>query len=181
MWRAGRLFLKLMTFMKNFLWAVAAVIFVGGAGFWAGRCSRAKMPAGGVRVDTFVVRDTIRDTVLQAVSRRVVRVDTVWLPGLGFAETHQSAADGEPILQADSIAVAVPIERKVHQTDDYRAEIEGFRASLVSMEIYRQTQIITRTVATKRLSLGLQAGYGITPRGPQPYLGVGVNYSIWSW
>ena len=31
---------------------------------------------------------------------------------------------------------------------------------------------------SKRLFIGIQVGYGITPRGMQPYLGLGVSYKF---
>jgi hypothetical protein len=88
------------------------------------------------------------------------------------------------------IAAEIPIERKTYQTEDYKAEIEGFRPSLVSMEIYRQTQFVTKTETlripdTRRWGIGLQAGYGVSVQGgfvkPHPYLGVGVQYSVFKW
>ena len=32
-----------------------------------------------------------------------------------------------------------------------------------------------------RWGVGAQAGYGITPAGFQPYLGVGVSFNLFSW
>jgi hypothetical protein len=116
------------------------------------------------RVDTVVVRDTVRETIPMPIAQLTTRIDTVWLKAA-----------------ADSVRVEVPIERKIYQTADYRAEVEGFRASLVSLDIYRQTRFVntTRTVTpprSRRLGFGIQAGYGITPHGPAPYIGVGLQF-----
>jgi hypothetical protein len=119
--------------------------------------------------------DTIRDTVLVPKIKYIARIDTVLL-----------RVPGDTI----QVEVEVPIERKTYQTEDYKAEIEGFRPSLVSMELYRQTQAITqiRTVAVpdrKRWGVGIQAGYGVGLQGGQvktfPYIGVGVSYDIIRW
>jgi hypothetical protein len=122
------------------------------------------------RTDTLVVRDTLRDTVLIPVERLTVRVDTVWL-----------TSPGDTVR----LEVEVPIERRVYATADYRAVIEGFRPELVDMSVFRATTRITRETllhpTPRRWSAGVQAGYGITPRGPVPYIGVGIQYTVLSW
>ena len=83
------------------------------------------------------------------------------------------------------VPVVVPIERRVYVTADYRAEVEGYRPRLVSMELYRQTQVVTETPAARpqRWGVGIQAGYGLAPRTGrfEPYIGLGIQYSIWQW
>lgn len=162
--------------MKTFLQAVVAIVVIGGLGFLAGRCSNKSRPAAEIRTDTIVRVEVIRDTVLTVSKVERVRVDTVFVRVVG----------GTGIGPTDSVAVEIPIERRVYQTDDYRAVVEGFRANLTEMEVYRRTQFIntTQTVTVpdrRRWNIGIQAGYGITPRGPQPYLGVGVQYNIVKW
>jgi hypothetical protein len=122
------------------------------------------------RVDTVVVRDTIRDTVLVAVERRTVRTDTVWL---------KSVAD------TVFVEVEVPVEQKIYQTADYRAVVEGFRPRLAEIEIYRNTTYIKESsVAIPRLKrprwgIGVQVGYGIAGgTKPRPYIGLGVQYNL---
>ncbi|MDR2891102.1 MAG: hypothetical protein LBV18_05830 [Alistipes sp.] len=161
--------------MKTF-WQLIASLAVLAAVFFAGRCSR---PAATIsvleRVDTIVKRDTIRETVFIPKIRYAHRVDTVYL-----------SAPGDTV----QIAVEVPIERKVYKTSDYRAEIEGYKPALVSMEVYRQTLTVTetRTVPVpdrRRWGLGIQAGYGAGLRDGRivgaPYVGIGVSYDIFTW
>lgn len=122
--------------------------------------------------DTVIRVDTVRDTLRIPKKIYLARVDTVWLE-----------------VPADTIKVQVlvPIERKTYQTDDYKAEIEGFRASLVSMEVYPKTTIITRTEVRKeptrpKWGIGIQAGCGIPINGrPAPYVGIGVQYNVLTW
>jgi hypothetical protein len=58
------------------------------------------------------------------------------------------------------------------------------------MEVYRRTQFVTQIQIVKvpdnrRWGIGLQAGYGLSVQGgfvkAHPYLGVGVQYSIFKW
>ena len=126
------------------------------------------------RMDTLVVRDTLRytlrDTVLVPVERYITRVDTVWLPA---------------VRDTITVEAAVPIERKTYVTDDYRAVVEGFRPALVEMELYRKTALvtreITRTLPPRKWGIGIQTGYGFGPKGAGPYIGIGVQYRLAEW
>ena len=82
-----------------------------------------------------------------------------------------AAADS---VAADSVRVIVPQEQKEYQGDGYRAWVSGYRPALDSIEIER---MVLREKA-RRWSVGLQAGVGVTPRGVQPYIGVGVTIKI---
>ncbi|MDE6133948.1 MAG: hypothetical protein K2F79_00025, partial [Muribaculaceae bacterium] len=73
-----------------------------------------------------------------------------------------------------------------YETADYRAVVSGFSPSLDSLTIYPRSSVAVAGFSfngqnekrRSRWSIGLQAGYGFTPRGPQPYLGVGVTFRI---
>lgn len=80
----------------------------------------------------------------------------------------------------DSVNVQIPITRKVYEDSTYKAYISGYNASLDSFYIYPQTKIITIKEKPKRWHLSISAGYGITPKGLQPCLMVGVSYMIFS-
>lgn len=146
---------------------------LAGVIFFAGRGCRDGLPAIVTRVDTLVIRDTVRDTVFVPIARHIVRTDTVWM---------QVARD------TVRIEVEVPVERKIYETESYRAVVEGFRPMLVEMEVYRNTTLVTRettfTPARQkpgRWGVGIQAGYGISTQGLTPYVGIGVQYSILTW
>ncbi|WP_300856802.1 DUF6808 domain-containing protein [uncultured Rikenella sp.] len=124
------------------------------------------------RTDTVVVRDTIREPIPVPVVRTVVRYDTVLV-----------ALPAVDSLPEDSAAVVLPIERKTYETEDYKAVVEGYKPSLVEMEIYRQSTIVTNTVVQRKrprwaLTVGPGVGYG--PRGVQPYVGVSFGFVLWS-
>ncbi len=80
----------------------------------------------------------------------------------------------------DSAAVAVPITRKVYADSSYRAVVSGYRASLDSLLVFppREMVTITKTIKPRRWNFGLQGGIGLTPKGLQPYIGVGLQYKF---
>lgn len=86
------------------------------------------------------------------------------------------------VERGDSAEVIIPITQKVYETPDYRAYISGYRATMDSIFIRQQTTTIRIREPTKpkRFSIGLQVGYGMTPKGFQPYAGVGVSVNLWS-
>lgn len=127
-------------------------------------------PGGAVESVSAPVVTVVRDTVVierpQLV--RSVEVRTVEIP---FA------------VGPDTVEVPLPIEQRQYRGEDYTAWVSGWSPRLDSIEIRRtvaQSSVVT-TVAPVRsgnLSLGLQAGVGLTPKGVQPYVGVGVCWRV---
>lgn len=134
--------------------------------FWCGRLGRTTNID--VRRDTVIIRDTVRDTVPVARWRTKVRIDTCYLTRVDTIAVH------------DTVRVAVPIEQVEYRTDRYCAIVEGWRPRLLSIDIYDERYVVTekRQRAAKRwgVTIGGQAGYGITPRGFQPYIGIGASF-----
>lgn len=159
--------------MKAWGYILLIALFVGAffAGQWTKPCRKAET----VLRDTVVVRDTLAVPVPTPERVEVIRRDTCWLVRCDTVRTADTLR----------VPVIIPIERKVYATADYRAVIEGYKPELVSMELYRQTQVVTNTVSAKpkRWGVGIQAGYGFTPRTGrfEPYIGLGIQYSIWQW
>lgn len=95
---------------------------------------------------------------------------------------YEVDADEESDHPPDSVEVLVPITQKVYEDSTYRAYVSGFNAKLDSISIYRRTEYITSNIIVKskpkRFSIGVQTGYGITPKGFQPYIGIGVTYNL---
>jgi hypothetical protein len=158
--------------MRNLTTILALIIFVGGCvgSFFFGRSTmRTDIVRTEVERDTIVVRDTIREYYPQEVERVVVRTERVEVP----------------IIVRDTIRevieVEMPIEEREYKSEEYYAIIGGHNPYLKSIEVYPRTQIVNATeTITKRkrwgVSLGVQAGYGMTPVGTQPYAGVGVTF-----
>ena len=84
------------------------------------------------------------------------------------------------------VPVLVPIERKVYETEDYRAVVSGFRPNLDSMEIFPRTKVITRSVETAtaakrrwiRFGIGVGVGYDPFKRSLHPTIQAGVYVPI---
>lgn len=155
--------------MKNFgIYTFLAIAFFGM--FILGRWTKTCRPEIVTLSDTVVRVDTLRDTVLVPQRVYVSRIDTCMME-----------VPGDTVR----VPVIVPIERKEYKTEDYRALIEGYRPSLVSMEVYPKTKIITqtqiRTVTKKtRWGIGPQIGYGFNGREWMPYVGIGVQYNLFA-
>lgn len=127
--------------------------------------------------NTEVVTDTIFKVV--KVDRPIVRESTIVkyeVVRLPIANDTICVSD----TIKDSIFVQVPIEQKVYSDSNYTAWVSGYRPRLDSISITHQEvsfhKLVNNSKGSKRLFIGIQVGYGITPRGMQPYLGIGVSY-----
>lgn len=111
-----------------------------------------------------VVRPVVRDSV-------VLRYEKVVLPMV-----RDSVLVRDSVV-VDSVRVHLPITQKCYRDSTYTAWVSGYQPNLDSIHIYRPTIIITTTKKPK-FTYGIQVGYGITPKGLQPYLGVGIGYTF---
>ena len=164
---------------------IAGVLFF--AGFLIGRRG-ARIP---VASET-ILRDTVylpampvRDTIILRSCEAAGEVIAT-LPVMGVAEVPQPPAEAcqeEAEEKRDSMSVVVPIEQRVYEGEYYKATVEGYRPSLVDMQLKIPTVLVTETkTVTKRklwsVTIGPQLGYGITPAGLHPYAGVGVTFGL---
>lgn len=130
--------------------------------------------------NTEVVTDTIIKVI--KVDRPIVRESTV----VKYEVVQLPIVANDTICVSDtikdSVFVEVPIEQKVYSDSNYTAWVSGYRPRLDSISItHQEVSFHNRLVnnkGSKRLYLGIQVGYGITPRGMQPYLGLGVSYKF---
>lgn len=110
----------------------------------------------------------------------ITRVKPVYIASLPGIRT-------DTLYLHDTIAVPVPIERRVYADSNYRAVVSGWHPSLDSISVYPETRVITieRERVEKersRWGLGIQAGAGLSANGVAvPYVGVGVQYNLFSW
>lgn len=136
-------------------------------GYYCG--CRSWMNATMVKKDTIILRDT------------VIRHDTVRIVRPEVKQVMLIKHDTVRLLTTahDTVAALVPMERKVYQDSTYRAVVSGFRPSLDSLSIFKKERTITveKNISLKptKWSVELQGGYGITPKGMQPYIGIGVG------
>ena len=149
------------------------IIFVGCVvgSFFFGRASVKDTTIVSTKIerDTIIVRDTIRQYYPKEVERVIVRTERVEVP----------------IVHRDTIRevveVEIPIEAKEYKSEEYFAIVEGYNPILKYIEVYPRTAYINSTETIKErkhwgVSLGVQGGYGFTPKGWQPYAGVGVSF-----
>lgn len=122
-----------------------------------------------VRIDTIALSNVSPDTIYRTkyVVRKFVKFDTI---------TRELR---DTIKSFDSVEVAIPIsEYKYHKDSVYDLTIEGYGVMLKQATFYPQT--ITRTIKIPKsgfhFSTGVQVGVGMTPKGVQPYTGVGIGF-----
>lgn len=120
--------------------------------------------------------DTIVQTKPIAVESKVVELRSYRVKLLGRID----GSSNDSVYNADSVVVELPIEQKVYGDSTYKAWVSGFDARLDSIKLYQPTKYITITTKQKpsRWNVGIQGGVGITPKGIQPYIGVGVSYKL---
>jgi hypothetical protein len=142
----------------------------------------------GVVADTIYIHDTmvVREPV--AVESKPIGVRSYRVKLLGrISEQNDSICKPNDSIykpndsickQNDSVEVELPIEQKVYSDSLYKAWVSGFDARLDSIYIYQPTRYITikTTEQQSRWSWGVQAGMGITPKGLQPYIGLGATF-----
>ena len=127
------------------------------------------------------IYDTTKITVVDSVKKSfpvpvdsfVVRYITKSLPIARDSATTKH-------LVSDGVKVQIPISQKVYEDTLYRAYVSGYEPNLDSITIKQKTTYITHTIRDKesRFRIGLQAGYGLTPKGMMPYFGVGISYRL---
>lgn len=126
------------------------------------------------QVDILYVRDTI--TLSKPVFSTIRIIDTL------------RVAVRDTIRQTDTLYVQLPMEQKVYEDSTYRAVVSGYRPSLDSISVYRNTTTIRYETITKvkpHWGIGIQSGIGVgcfngTPRY-SPYIGIGVQYNLLTW
>lgn len=122
------------------------------------------------KTDTFIQRDTFRDSIPYPVYETVIQTVPEMFP---VYITLEGDTVREPIL------VPVPITQKEYLTDNYHAWVSGHNPSLDSIDIFRTTTYITKRQPARRWGIGVTAGYGIGKNGLSPYVGIGGFYRIW--
>lgn len=141
---------------------VSLAVLCAGVGFVVGRLShRAEIVQGRVEVLTRI--DTVRVERPSAVASQTLPTVVERL-----VEVHSR----------DTVYVEVPRAQTVYESADYRAYVSGFRASLDSITVYRRHSIASVKRPSSRFSVGIQGGCGITPKGFQPYIGIGVSVRL---
>lgn len=154
--------------MKGMFWTIAGLL-VGMVLGWV-LCDH--LDAGGKRAQS--------DTVTHVVTQTSVKVDTLYMvrpvPYACYIETTDT-------IRFDSCAHVREV--KEYGDSTYYAKVSGISPALDEIRVYPRTVYRTETVTNtvkerrKRWGVGVHAGYGLTPKGVQPYVGVGVSWDVW--
>lgn len=175
----------MMKRLKDILLCVLLTTLVGFILWNRGKVLQAGHKDGTTVPDTVrvVVYDTLTYYQPIPVDSTVIHHITEKLP----VSENREEADDDPDTSAghktDSVEVQIPVTRKIYEDSTYRAVISGYRINLEEMTVYprREIVIVNNRPKPKRWSVGIQAGYGITPSaGLHPYLGVGLTYNIFN-
>lgn len=162
--------------MKQLLYLTAAFLFgfiLNGLIFEANR--QANETTTVTRYDTIPYYTPVaRDSV-------VVRYETHRLPVAN--SERDTIRDTDTITVVDSVEVIVPITQKEYQDSTYHLWISGYAPRLDSIYTYTRhdyTTVNLPPVKPKHWHIGVTAGYGYGTKGFQPYIGLGITYSIFS-
>ena len=141
-------------------------------GFMLGcRChKRGQGEPPAIKVDTLLIRDTIKVTEPRFVTRRVV--DSIPYPvtdTIRMRDTLYVLLERQQVTWEDSLAMVYA---------------SGINPQVDSVIHFRKDMVITRDIPVTiktRWGVGIQAGVGAGKGGLTPYVGVGVTYNILSW
>lgn len=175
-------------------------VISGFIGAWLGRRSE---PAGDGAVQIDSVKTQIDTSMAVAPEPTETRPrDTIYIPVRNpvpklpenvpdFPESVPELPENVPELPDSTIYIPVALEQKVYEDPDstYRAVISGpaidkYGPKLDTITVYGKREIVYQTKAVyvepSRWSVGIQAGYGASKDGLTPYVGIGIQYRLWS-
>ena len=174
---------------------LVGIVCGGILGFWYGRATATHPDDDHIvstdtvtRYDTLMVKSPIaRDSI-------VVKYITKTLPSSKqkkndtFLAENYAQNNGENIPpqemsdERDSIEVEIPITQKRYDGENYSAWVSGYEPQLDSIFVRGRTDVITirETKPPNKWHIGVQCGVGYTFKSRQiePFIGVGITYSI---
>ncbi len=175
---------------------ISSIVYLSLSGFQALRTCHHEV------TDTITYTDTIPFYLPVAKDSLVLRYETrrfsVRKAHAGTADTLRSIAPMPPSVcslrycslyndipptRDDSIDVTIPITQKMYEKDTYKVWVSGYEPRLDSIFVYQKTRIVNHYIKEKRKSwgIGIQLGYGASNEAFHPYVGVGIQYNIFSW
>lgn len=183
--------------MKDWLKVLIIAVVCLLAGAYLHKCqtpgsvSHGTITNGEVR-DTLIVRDTIKIEKPAATSSSNLGYLDITIP----TSKGTNKTDTLPYIRADtdtafvvytdvsaerdSMTIQLPIVQNVYEDAEYKAYVSGVCPSLDSIFVYPRREIVTIKKPPNRWHIGPTVGYGITPNGFQPYFGVSITYSVFS-
>lgn len=158
--------------MKRYLTclAIAAVAVLG---YWYAVNRLHCKDAPAVKTDTVYVTHVVREPA----AVESVYVDRI---RVRFYPLDKVVHDTDSVVRVDTITkeAIIPITQKVYKDSTYTAWLSGYRPRLDSIKVVNS--VVTRDVVrpANRWGVGIQGGVGMTPKGVQPYIGIGISYRI---
>ena len=151
-----------------------------------------------VSTDTVTVYDTLlvenpkaRDSVVVKCITKTLpksRVDNIPqignMQGDNIPQIGNIQGDNIPRFAevADSVEVEIPIIQKRYDGENYSAWVSGYEPRLDSIRVRERTNLVTirESKPPNRWHVGVQCGVGYAPRNNriEPYIGIGITYSI---
>ena len=159
--------------LNTYCWGLITGIVICLLNGWAS-CHRTTDKEVITITDTLVLTDTI--VKMQPKPYKVTIIDTIYLP----QQPQKPQQPQQP--QIDTL-----IRQEITYKDStYTAVVGGIEPYLKSIEIYPKTIYVNNNTTTtikvrSRFGLGVQAGYGLSRNGLQPYIGIGVQYNFFQW
>lgn len=179
--------------MKDFLKILLVVVASLVAGAYLHKC---QSPPGDIPgredcvMDTVKVYDTIPYIEPAPVSTTPIGFINVTIPAPAIpsanldslpeirADTAELASADVDATAPDSLTLQLPITQNVYEGEDYKAYVSGMYPSLDSLFVYPRREIVTIKKPPKRWHIGPTIGFGYTPHGFEPFIGISLTYSI---
>lgn len=179
--------------MKDFLKILLVVVASLVAGAYLHKC---QSPPGDIPgredcvMDTVKVYDTISYIEPAPVSTTPIGFINVTIPAPAIpsanldslpdirADTAELASVDVDATAPDSLTLQLPITQNVYEGEDYKAYVSGMYPSLDSLFVYPRREIVTIKKPPKRWHIGPTVGFGYTPHGFEPFIGVSLTFSI---
>ncbi|MBO6254678.1 MAG: hypothetical protein J6O49_13690 [Bacteroidaceae bacterium] len=159
----------------------------------------------GVLADRQMIADDRQEP--QIYSDTIVHTDTITyidtvrymkpIPKDSFVIRHQTITDTTHVIVNDKDTTIVtnynvPITQKEYNDSTYHAWVSGYEPTLDSIYVFpkyqqiNNTQQINTTITkikykNRHWGLGVSSGIGYSPQGFTPYVGVGIQYNIFTW
>ena len=184
---------KIIRKVKDILAIVLVIVACMAAGAYLHKC---QSPPGdnipgreAIETDTITIYDTIpyiepAPVHSQQVGSKKVTIPTSYidrgienLPDIRADTAELTSADVE-VTTPDSLTLQLPITQNVYEGEDYKAYVSGVYPSLDSLFVYPRREIVTIKKPPKRWHIGPTVGFGYTPHGFEPFIGISLSYSI---
>ncbi len=128
--------------------------------------------------DTAVFVDTVRVVMPVPRDSVVIRYETVTLPAITPLSTTEDVDSTAATI--DSATVQIPITRHEYGDSTYHLTVSGYHVAVDEISVFPRREVVKIREPPKRWHIGVSVGYGYTPRGMQPYIGVSITHSILS-